>query len=244
MANERNGFFSNRSFEKRINRLQMLQISTVESGTLDILKKLMTIPELADFSLVGGTALSLRYGHRMSIDLDLFASAEFDVDNVIKAVERTFPKVYRHISTNSIGIFGYIEDVKVDLVRYHFHPVIAPIIVEDNIRILSDQDIMAMKVNAILRRGVKKDFWDIAKLLEHYSLDEMIDNYIKKYPNQRLLISIPRALTYFEDAENSDEPISLKNQTWDDVKDIIKTKVNEFLSRKNPDSDNIFLLLH
>ena len=207
----------------------MLQISTVEPGTLDILKKLMSIPELADFSLVGGTALSLRYGHRMSIDLDLFASAEFETDIVITALEQTFPKTYRHISTNSIGIFGYIEDVKVDLVKYHFHPVIAPIVVEDGIRFYSDDDIMAMKVNAILRRGVKKDFWDIAELLEHYSLDEIIDNYIKKYPNQILLISIPRALTYFDDAENSDDPISLKNQTWTDVKDIIKTKVSEFL---------------
>ena len=207
----------------------MLQVSTVEPHTLDILKKLMSISELADFSLVGGTALSLRYGHRKSIDLDLFASSEFDLDNVITVLEQTFPKTYRHISTNSVGIFGYIEDVKVDLVKYHFHPVIAPIIVEDGIRIYSDQDIMAMKINAILRRGVKKDFWDIAELLEHYSLDDIIDNYIKKYPNQMLLISIPRALTYFDDAEDSDEPVSLKKQTWDDVKEIIREKVREFL---------------
>ncbi|MBK8389931.1 MAG: nucleotidyl transferase AbiEii/AbiGii toxin family protein [Saprospiraceae bacterium] len=30
------------------------------------------IPELQEFHLVGGTALSLLYGHRTSIDLDLF----------------------------------------------------------------------------------------------------------------------------------------------------------------------------
>ena len=207
----------------------MLQIGTVEPATLVILKKLMTIPELADFSLVGGTALSLRYGHRKSVDLDLFASSEFDVNKVIAALERTFPAIYRHISTNSIGIFGYIENVKIDLVKYHFHPVIAPVIVEDDIRFLSNEDIMAMKINAILRRGVKKDFWDIAELLEHYTMDELIDNYIKKYPNQMLLISIPRALIYFDDADNSDEPISFKGQTWEKIKDIIKEKVREFL---------------
>ena len=207
----------------------MLQISAVEPTTLVILKKLMAIPELADFSLVGGTALSLRYGHRKSVDLDLFASSEFDIDNVITALERTFPETYRHISTNSIGIFSYIGDVKIDLVKYHYHPVIAPIIVEDGIRFLSDHDIMAMKVNAILRRGVKKDFWDIAELLEYHTMDELIDNYIKKYPNQMLLISIPRALIYFDDAETTDEPISFKKQTWEKIKEIIREKVQEFL---------------
>ena len=208
----------------------MLQISTVEPATLVILKKLMAIPELADFSLVGGTALSLRYGHRKSVDLDLFALSEFDTDKVIATLEKTFPATYRHISTNSIGIFGYIEDVKIDLVKYHFHPVIAPIVVEDGIRFLSNEDIMAMKINAILRRGVKKDFWDIAELLEHYTMDELVDNYIKKYPNQMLLISIPRALTYFDDADNSDDPVSLKGQTWSKIKSKIRNKVSEFLS--------------
>ena len=207
----------------------MLQISAIEPATLVILKRLMSIPELADFSLVGGTALALRYGHRKSIDLDLFSSSEFDMDTITAALERTFPKTYQHISNNEIGIFGYIENVKIDLVKYHFHPVIAPIIIEDGIRFLSDKDIMAMKINAILRRGVKKDFWDIAELLKYYSLEEMIDNYTKKYPSQMLLISIPRALIYFEDANTTDAPDSLKGQTWNSVKEIIKEKVREFL---------------
>jgi len=207
----------------------MLQISTVEPATLVILKKLMSIPELANFSLVGGTALSLRFGHRKSVDLDLFASSEFDVDTVIAVLEKNFPTTFRYISTNSIGIFGYIENVKIDLIKYHFHQIIAPIIEEECIRFLSNEDIMALKINAILKRGVKKDFWDIAELLEHYSVNEMIDNYRKKYPNQMLLISIPRALTYFEDAEESEDPVSLKGQTWIDVKTKICDKIDEFL---------------
>jgi len=189
----------------------------------------MTIPELADFSLVGGTALALRYGHRKSVDLDLFSSSEFDTDIVIAALEKAFPITYKHISTNSIGIFGYIDDVKIDLVKYHFHPIIAPIVEEEDIRFLSSEDIMAMKVNAILRRGVKKDFWDIAELLEHFSVEEVIDNYTKKYPNQMLPISIPRALIYFDDADASDDPVCLKEQTWSGIKRKIRDKVDDFL---------------
>jgi hypothetical protein len=51
----------------------MLQIETVESDAFSKLMQLMEMPELKDFSLVGDTALSLLYGHRKSVDLDLFS---------------------------------------------------------------------------------------------------------------------------------------------------------------------------
>jgi len=89
---------------------------------------------------------------------------------------------------------------------------------------------MAMKIQAILGRGKKKDFWDIAELLEHYSVQEMIDCHKAKYPNQMLGISIPQALTYFVDADESEEPITLKPLTWEKVKSTISDKVRKFLS--------------
>ena len=53
----------------------MLHLKTVEPHTFSILKQLLKLPELLDFSLVGGTALSLLYGHRKSVDLDLFSNS-------------------------------------------------------------------------------------------------------------------------------------------------------------------------
>ncbi len=44
-----------------------------------------------------------------------------------------------------------------------------------------------------------------------------------------LLISIPAALTYFEDAEESEDPVSLKGQSWEGVKKVIQQKVSEYL---------------
>ena len=52
----------------------MLQISAVKPDTLELLKKLQSIPELSNTRLVGGTALALHLGHRLSIDLDLFGN--------------------------------------------------------------------------------------------------------------------------------------------------------------------------
>ena len=88
----------------------------------------------------------------------------------------------------------------------------------------------AMKINAILRRAVKKDFWDIAELLQYYSLRNCIDFYNTKFKNQLLAISIPKAITYFDDAEESEDTVSLKNQTWDSVKKTIQKAVREYLS--------------
>ena len=86
-----------------------------------------------------------------------------------------------------------------------------------------------MKVQAILGRGRKKDFLDIAELLHHYSIDEFINFHKEKYSSQNLLITVPQALTYFSDAEESEDPISLKKQTWDSVKRFISAKVNDYL---------------
>ena len=44
-----------------------------------------------------------------------------------------------------------------------------------------------------------------------------------------LLISIPTILTYFTDADESEDPISLKGQTKKSVKKFIQEKVREYL---------------
>lgn len=140
----------------------MLQIQTVEPATLDVLKKLLSLPELSSFLLVGGTALSLRYGHRRSVDLDLFSTENFASDDIIPAIEKEFSTFTYRSNKNPIGFFGYIDGIKVDFVRYHHHPLVEVPVLEDGIRFISTPDIAAMKINSIMKRGVKKDFWDIA----------------------------------------------------------------------------------
>ena len=207
----------------------MLHTQTVEPKTLSLLKKLMSMPQLNDFCLVGGTALSLKLGHRISIDLDLFQTTEIEAERLIKLLQQEFESdfEYENLKIN-YAVFCKINKVKVDLVQYS-HPLIDTVEVIDGIRMYSNKDIAAMKINAILGRGVKKDFWDLFELLKLYSLNDIINFYNQKYPNQQLLISIPNALTYFEDADDSPDPISLLGQTWEDVKEFIKFKVREFL---------------
>ena len=57
----------------------MLQLSTIDSYTLELLKKLMTFKEFAGMRLVGGgTALALQISHKKSIDLDFFGDINHD----------------------------------------------------------------------------------------------------------------------------------------------------------------------
>lgn len=207
----------------------MLHLKTVEPHTFSLLEQLLGMPELKNFSLVGGTALSLLYGHRKSIDLDLFSNKPFENTDVIKALEKKFKSSFNNrTSTQRFGIFCFVNEVKVDLVR-HPHPLIRQEQNCDGIKMFSTEDIIAMKVQAILGRGRKKDFWDIAELLNHFSIADFIKFHKEKFATQNLMITVPQAITYFADAEESEDPISLKGQTWQSVQEFINAKVREYL---------------
>jgi hypothetical protein len=75
-------------------------------------------------------------------------------------------------------------------------------------------------------RAKKKDFWDIAYLLEFYKLKEIAAFYRKKY-DPMLAIGVAQIITYFDDAENSDPPICLRGKNWNQIKKEIADKINQ-----------------
>lgn len=189
----------------------------------------MELPSLHSFSLVLGTTLALRYGHRSSVDLDLFFHEKFDHFTIEKELRNEFGDGFVYESGHKQwGIFCYIQKIKVDIV-YFPHPLIGDIEIEDRIRMYSSSDIAAMKVQAILGRAMKKDFWDLHELLKHYSLQQIIDWHELKYPTQMLAISIPNAITYFVEADESETPVSFKGQTWLKIKKDISKVVSDYL---------------
>lgn len=56
----------------------MLQYKTISPATLELLRALQRIDYLKEMRLVGGTALALQTGHRISVDLDLFGLLNVD----------------------------------------------------------------------------------------------------------------------------------------------------------------------
>ena len=203
----------------------MLAIQTIQPNTLELLKRLSAQPELRETRLVGGTALALQYGHRQSIDLDFFGRLPQDKDELI-AIASTEGKGTVHNRSNLV-LQMVIEGVKVDFVDYSRYEWIDNPILGDGFVLASDKDIAAMKVNAIIGRGTRKDFIDLYVLLRHYSITEIMDFYKKKYPEHseyRALLS----MTYFEDAEMQDMPRMFLDTSWEEMKKTIIQAVQEY----------------
>lgn len=180
-----------------------------------LLKSLMIEPALSSFYLVGGTALALLLGHRSSEDIDLFCTEHFDSNQLAEILKSLYSIERMYLETNTIS--AYISGIKTDLMT-HSYTLLDKINETEGIRLASLTDIAAMKLNAVSGRGLKKDFWDVAALLDIFSLPQMIGFFREKYPlaDDWHLI---RSLCYFGDADNDVTPIKdLQNGNWDMVK--------------------------
>jgi len=188
----------------------MLQYQTVDPETLELLKKLQKISEFSKLRLVGGTSLALQTGHRKSVDLDLFGKIDFENYNILPELNKIGTLVILKQSKN-INIF-LIDGIKVDFVNYIYEWIDKPIH-ENGLILASKKDIAAMKLAAVTGRGNKKDFIDIFFLSKEFSLKEMLDFYMKKYPDGSQFLVL-KSLTYFKDAEKNEMPIMYNNVAW------------------------------
>lgn len=137
-------------------KVQMLHYQTIDSPTLELLKKLLSLTGFEPLRLAVGTSLALQYGHRKSIDLDLFG--ELQLDAVMLSAALSSLGEVRNLQ-NLQRIKSYlINGIKVDIVNYPY-PWISPLLTVDQLRLASDKDIAAMKLAAITGRGAKKDFF-------------------------------------------------------------------------------------
>lgn len=204
----------------------MLHTSTVEPGTLGLLKKLMAEPELQAFNLVGGTALSLRIGHRQSYDLDLFGyPPELDIP-MLASILRPYGDIEQLTASKNI-FSALVNGIKVDFVRYQY-ALLRPVTVQEGIRLASLEDIAAMKLAAVTGRGRKRDFADIFFLLNYFPLTEMLDLYMEKYPDGNRFL-VMKSLNYFEDAEQDNDPLFLQKADWANIKQTLDKAVNTIL---------------
>jgi len=191
---------------------------------LELLKRLMLLPILEPFFLVGGTAIALQLGHRKSIDLDLFTTEPFNNSNLIGVLANNFEISIELEEPNML--ITNIEGIKVDFVKMGY-PIEYPTLLIEEVRMLDLRDIAPMKLKAIAQRGDKKDFFDIHFLLDHLPLETMISLFKQKFKMHEVF-HIVKSLTYFEDAEQSANPVVFdKSVTWQKVKASINRAVKK-----------------
>lgn len=160
----------------------MIHWQTVNELLRETLLLLMESEEFDSFRLVGGTALSLQLGHRISVDIDLFTDEDYgsiDFDQIERFLDANFNYVDKGFGTiagmGKSYLVGTDRDntIKLDL-YYTTDPFMDPALIVDGVRMASLEEIIAMKVDVIQRVGRKKDFWDIYEVLPHYSVADMI----------------------------------------------------------------------
>lgn len=222
-----------------------LYYDTVSTPLLSILRRLMSAEVLNDFRLVGGTALALQRGHRMSVDIDLFTDldyADMPVADMRNYLEKEFP-VHRETESmempaNGYHIFlseGQEPPIKVDF--FYTEPFIFPAIEEDGLRIADQREIAAMKLGVIGNQIYRqKDYWDVHDLLEDYSLSEMIQWALQRDPYSFTKEDIIKGLQQVNQVEESPMGIvSLKPLSYWELKVLDLIEEMKILTK----SDNL-----
>lgn len=206
----------------------MLQIQAVEPSTLELIRKLQSKDYLKDFFLVGGTALALNIGHRKSIDIDLFSNFNFDTQSLLENLTHDFQFNLFYSANNTLK--GSVSDIKLDILAHRYPYVTEPLVI-DGVSMLSTEDIIAMKLNAITVSGQRvKDCIDIFFLLEKYSIENMLDFYKRKYTFHNE-VNVLKSLIWYNDVDLSDWPVMLKNLDlkWNMVKKEISKSVKNYM---------------
>lgn len=199
-----------------------LFLNTVNENLWKTLLKLMSFQEFYSFRLVGGTALSLFLGHRISIDIDLFTDAPYgsiDFEKIDSVLNDNF-KIVQHNSTQPISFgktyfIGNDEKFLVKLDLFYTDDFVFPQFIKNEIRFGSVEEIIAMKLETICNTKRKKDFWDLHELLEHFSLNNMIKFHARRYPFTHNKEEIFRNLKEINLADDDFDPICLKSKYWE-----------------------------
>ena len=193
---------------------------------LECLHKIMADKTFNDFYLVGGTALALQRGHRISVDIDIFTSVPYGdmkTDEIKDSLIKLFPYTenIEKLNENSMVYSLFVgkdgnECVKLDIC-YDESPIF-PLLVIDGIRMLSEKDIAAMKINAITQdKQRKKDFWDIHDIMGTYSIEDMVRFALKRYPWSLKIDKIIDGFKRMPSIDDQPEIKCLKGKFWEFV---------------------------
>jgi hypothetical protein len=193
------------------------------------LAALNRIKALEGFYLAGGSAVSAHLNHRRSLDLDLFSSdPKVDLSRVGRLIAADLDST-EVVSLTDAALTLRVDDLAIDVVCYPYPPLEAPQAGPGGFLVAGLRDLAAMKLSAIARRGIRRDFWDLHEIATStsVSLEIACDAYRARFGVAEAdLYHVIRSLSYFEDAETETVlPLGLTEAHWLQLKEFFLNQV-------------------
>ncbi len=201
----------------------------LDAKTKKALELVSPLVKAHKFYLAGGTALSLQFGHRHSIDLDWFIAGKIVNDKLKKDLAEIAP--YKISAEDAGTLHIVLNNTKLSFLEYPYSLIYKPI--KFGAILLADwRDIACIKLTAVSSRGSRKDFVDLYYILEKISLAELLKIFHQKYKKTDYsTIHILKSLVYFETADKEASPLMTEKISWPRIKQKIKQQVAEYLKR-------------
>jgi predicted nucleotidyltransferase component of viral defense system len=171
------------------------------------------------FYLAGGTALALRLGHRRSIDLDFFS----ETDEVARRTRREIiqgliPLGVQVLEDVDGNLLTSVSDMHVGFFSYGYR-LLEPTQTVCGVALASLIDIGLMKLDALVGRGSRKDFYDVYTLAQQIPLPDLLARAQAKYPYARdFALMAVESMVLFENADRDLQPDLLIETPWPEIR--------------------------
>lgn len=208
--------------------MQAVHWNTVTPAMREIMSAFAETPLANEFYLAGGTALALQLGHRLSVDLDYFSRTQSDIPALAEPLRIALKEFAPVLSDSSWGNLVFLaRDVRLGFYGYGYD-LVRPLVQTDTGRLASVEDIALMKMDALLARASRKDFYDLYFIGRQISLREIFDLAPQKYPSVRdFEAQVVKHMAYFERAEQETPPQMIEALEWDTVKDWFRKQAKD-----------------
>lgn len=192
---------------------------TVTAAMREVLRAIGAQAFARRFYLAGGTALALRLGHRRSVDLDFFSETDEVTRRTrrdivrglsplgVQVIENVDGNLLTEVAGMHVGFFGYgyrLLELTEDL---------------EDVAVASLVDVGLMKLDALVGRGSRKDFYDLYALSQQIALAALLERAPEKYPYARdFALMAVESMVLFENADRDLQPDLLIEVPWPDVR--------------------------
>ncbi len=169
-------------------------------NTENVLRKLAVLPILQDFTFVGGSALAVYFGHRLSEDIDLFTwhtnLQALQIQNILQ--NSSFEQI-RVVNLSPQQADFVVDGVKVTFFANGWKELENRKHLFDNLFIAELPTLAVMKVNTLFLRAKYRDYYDLYTLnCEYFTISELFELTAAKMKNLSKTL-FQRALVFIDD---------------------------------------------